>query len=524
MYNSRDRYKSNFDAMKSNYESKIKEGPTHICSCCGGLWFEYSIREYTADMLTNKGLEEEFINTVCYLKHAIIKLCITCRKDIMSNKVPNLSLSNGLPFHDVPDCLKILTELEERLISPRIPFMIIRSLGFYKQFGLKGNLVNVPMNVDTNVSVLPRSFSDTYTIQLKLMRQMKNKNAFMYETIRPKVVHTAVKYLVEQELYKDEGIVISHDWMKEYSNERENFIINDEDKKLYENENISKDFDDEVKWNESDDKPVNPDTTETLLNDEISDQNDIAIRFALGENNRPISVLMDLKVDELTFPKIYCGKQRKIKANVKLTYNRDYVNGLIHNDDAFTFLRCDRSSPAFWELKKKEVMTMIRQLGCPTLFLTLSAAETKWSELIVILTQVLENKVITLKEAENMSYEKKCDLIRNDPVTCVRYFEYRLKCLWEILSAPCGPLQGYELEDKYVRVEFQVRGSRHVHALLWLKNAPKYDKNNPESIKKCIELIDKLISVNSKSTEFSEELISLQRHKHSHTCKKHVNG
>jgi hypothetical protein len=37
MYNSRDRYKSNFGAMKSNYESKIKEGPTHICSCCGGL-------------------------------------------------------------------------------------------------------------------------------------------------------------------------------------------------------------------------------------------------------------------------------------------------------------------------------------------------------------------------------------------------------------------------------------------------------------------------------------------------------
>ncbi|CAF1519982.1 unnamed protein product, partial [Rotaria sp. Silwood1] len=176
--------------------------------------------------------------------------------------------------------------------------------------------------------------------------------------------------------------------------------------------------------------------------------------------------------------------------------NRDYVNGLIHNDDAFTFLRCDRSSPAFWELKKKEVMAMIRQLGCPTLFLTLSAAETKWSELIVILTQVLENKVITLEEAENMSYEKKCDLIRNDPVTCVRYFEHRLKCLWEILSAPCGPFQGYELEDKYVRVEFQVRGSPHVHALLWLKNAPKYDKDKPESIERCTEFIDKLISVN----------------------------
>jgi hypothetical protein len=167
-------------------------------------------------------------------------------------------------------------------------------------------------------------------------------------------------------------------------------------------------------------------------------------------------------------------------------------------------------------------MAMLRQLGCATIFLTLSAAETKWSELIVILTQVLENKVIKLEEAENMSYEKKCDLIRQDPVTCVRYFEHRIKCLWEILSAPCGPFQGYELEDKYVRIEFQARGSPHIHALLWLKNAPKYDKEKPESIERCTEFIDKLISVSSKPTEFSEELVNLQRHKHSYTCKKHV--
>ncbi|CAF1941174.1 unnamed protein product [Rotaria magnacalcarata] len=446
--------------------------------------------------------------------------------------------------------------------------MVIRSLGSCKQFGLKGNLVNVPMNVDTNVSILPRSFSDTHTIQLKLMRQMKNKNAFMYETIRPKIVHTAVKYLVEQELYKDEGIVISHDWINEYSNERENFIINDDDKKFDEdensekgfddeNENSNKGFEDEDEWNECDDKPINPSTTETLLNDEVGDQNDVGIKFAPGENNRPISILMDLKVEELTFPKIYCGKQRKIKSNVKLTYakiakselrmfdrrcgrlsklfftykklqtrklcdaisinlrktkntknitatqmlNRDYVNRLIHNDDAFTFLRCDRSSPAFLEMKKKELLAMFRQLGCPTIFLTLSAAETKWSELIVILIQVLENK---------------------DPVTCVRYFEHRLKCLWEILLASCGPFEGNGLEDKYIRVEFQVRGSPHIHVLIWLKNAPKYDKNKPKSIEQCIAFLDKLISVNAKPTEFSEELINLQRHKHSHTCKKHV--
>ena len=46
---------------------------------------------------------------------------------------------------------------------------------------------------------------------------------------------------------------------------------------------------------------------------------------------------------------------------------------------------------------------MNRQLGCATIFLTLSAAETKWSELIVVLANVLENKVITLEEAENIA-------------------------------------------------------------------------------------------------------------------------
>lgn len=88
------------------------------------------------------------------------------------------------------------------------------------------------MNVDTNVSLLPRTFGDTQTIQLKLVSQMKNKNALMYETIRPKAVYIAVKYLVEQELYNDEGIVISNDWLNQQFSKRENLIVNDEDRKI----------------------------------------------------------------------------------------------------------------------------------------------------------------------------------------------------------------------------------------------------------------------------------------------------
>ena len=160
--NGRDKYKNNFDVMKSSYELKINEGAIPVYSCCGGLWFEHSIREFTVEMLTRKG----FIDSLLSQKY---NHQIMCHVQMLNN-VPNLCLSDGLAFYGIPGCLKILTELEQRSISPRISFMVIGNLSNSKQFGLKGILVNVPMNVDTNVSILLRTFSDTQTIQLKLIR------------------------------------------------------------------------------------------------------------------------------------------------------------------------------------------------------------------------------------------------------------------------------------------------------------------------------------------------------------------
>ena len=50
-----------------------------------------------------------------------------------------------------PDCLH-LTPLEERLISPRIPFMQIRELPWGGQLSVLGNVVNAPADVSSTVS------------------------------------------------------------------------------------------------------------------------------------------------------------------------------------------------------------------------------------------------------------------------------------------------------------------------------------------------------------------------------------
>lgn len=124
-------------------------------------------------------------------------------------QIPKRNILNGFAFPVLPPVLTRLTQLEERLVSPRLAFMQIRSLGVYQQKGLRGNVVNVGNNFDVSANVLARKFQDTATVQVMLMRRMCYKAPYMYETIRPFVVYEAAKYLCQSELYIKEGIRLS---------------------------------------------------------------------------------------------------------------------------------------------------------------------------------------------------------------------------------------------------------------------------------------------------------------------------
>ena len=113
--------------------------------------------------------------------------------------------------------------------------------------------------------------------------------------------------------------------------------------------------------------------------------------------------------------------------------------------------------------------------------------------------------------------EWRADLIRRDPVTCARYFDHRSKELFKVLRSEVSPLG--KLTDYYLRIEFQQRGSPHVHSLLWVADAPKYGHNPLHEV---IEFIDRTISCKlpDETSVLTEEDIKLQRHKHTHTCYK----
>lgn len=219
----------------------------------------------------------------------------------------------------------------------------------------------------------------------------------------------------------------------------------------------------------------------------------LGFKIAPGQNKTPVPLFADPKAEELSFPEIYCGIIRKFDPALKVTYTdiakseirrydrracvptkllysfkksymeklrsavqihlrkrstrtklqaknvrtKEMIQQLIRNDDSYTSIWSNlRSSPAYWAKKQKTAMAMIRQFGKCHLFITLSAAESKWGELLVSLSSIVDGKTLTEEEALQLSKEEKRQLIRSDPVTCMRHFDYKLRLLLNKLVIP----------------------------------------------------------------------------------------
>ena len=70
----------------------------------------------------------------------------------------------------------------------------------------------------------------------------------------------------------------------------------------------------------------------------------------------------------------------------QLTQNfKETINGLVANDNAFNFMNNLKGTPAYWKRFLLEVLAMVKQLGLPTYFMTLSCADLRWNKLVDII-------------------------------------------------------------------------------------------------------------------------------------------
>ena len=103
---------------------------------------------------------------------------------------------------------------------------------------------------------------------------------------------------------------------------------------------------------------------------------------------------------------------------------------------------------------------MLHKLGIPTWFLTLSAADLHWPEMIqAVAYQFGRNFVLKMSMAERSKY------LHQNPVTGVRMFQHRIQSFFaQDLLSDAHPLG--QRTDYVIKIEFQMRGSPHAHCLL----------------------------------------------------------
>ncbi|XP_056004163.1 uncharacterized protein LOC130049939 [Ostrea edulis] len=194
------------------------------------------------------------------------------------------------------------------------------------------------------------------------------------------------------------------------------------------------------------------------------------------------------------------------------------LSSLLRNDDAIRFMQPIRGTPAYWATAQKDLFAMLRQLGIPTWFCSFSVAEYRWNDAVRI---ILQQQSID-RNPDQMEWSEKNDVLRSNPVTVARMFEHRFQIFHrEVILSPAEPIG--KVVDFFQRVEFQQRGSPHMHCLYWVENAPNIDSDGEEAV---CNFIDRYVACavpsESDDPELRKSVLEVQQHskKHSKSCKK----
>ncbi|CAM4732690.1 unnamed protein product [Leuciscus chuanchicus] len=206
------------------------------------------------------------------------------------------------------------------------------------------------------------------------------------------------------------------------------------------------------------------------------------------------------------------------RINCSMLQDKQELEKLVINKEATRFMQPLRGTPAYWEKSLRDLFAMLRQLGTPTFFCTFSAAEMRWPDVI---TAIKAQQGETVNFAE-LDWSEKCEILRSNSVTAMRMFEKRVEALMrDLINSPARPIG--EVIDFFYRVEFQLRGSPHIHCLFWVKDAPEFEKDQDQDV---CDFIDKYISCKlpdpDKDPELHKIVSEVQMHSrnHSKSCKK----
>ena len=174
-----------------------------------------------------------------------------------------------------------------------------------------------------------------------------------------------------------------------------------------------------------------------------------------------------------------------------------------------TMLQSVRGTKQYWFIRQSELRCMIREWGSPTFFLTFSCAEYEAQDITNYLRKV--NNVPSSYDIGRLCTE--------DPISVSRQFSLKFHAFFQQVLVKSEVLG--KVDHFYWKKEYQNRGAPHYHVLLWIRDAPVIDQDEPGKV---LAWIQERITCQIPDSESNPDLHRLvtryQMHKCSAYCKR----
>ncbi|MEW8561119.1 MAG: DUF6570 domain-containing protein [Candidatus Thiodiazotropha sp.] len=500
----------------ARYVKEINMSPDFTCSVCHRFLFENQIKKATSASISY-GISIDDI------------LCSWCKQGISKGHCPLSVSHNNLFAGHMPPALQGLSTIEKRCISLVNTFFTLVILPALPvgQFGMKGLVIHLPLPVAEVSTVLSNTqnhircvYPSSYSCKPQIVDKMKIQQALNWLS-----THNHLYHHLRDSLQKTT--------LPDLSNENINDCI----------EIGSIEMNYTLPSHQSSSKTHSYSYTLPLQKKFINissipsgEEKAFPTLFPYGINGftapRPIKLSLlqyyrsrFYNLDDrwrtsipYLLSSVGCFERRRLFDLISVYMRVQNKAGSLRVSDilqtevnqhllknSYMFMKNIRGTCAYWKDVLYNLLAMIKNLGCPTFFLTLSANDYHWPELANILK-------VSLRDLP--------DAVQKNPLVTALYFERRWRALLKhVLKGKDAPLG--DIENYFGRVEFQQRGSPHIHFFVWVKNAPSLYTSNASTL---VSFINSTISTTIPDKDHYPSLHKLvkqlQIHSHRPSCRR----
>lgn len=163
----------------------------------------------------------------------------------------------------------------------------------------------------------------------------------------------------------------------------------------------------------------------------------------------------------------------------------EQLRDVLTSDTGYTDMSKLRGSVEHLKNVRLQMFASIRQEEPHILWITWSAADTHWHELLQAMHELNLPQGAPVTDVGDLPPTRAAELLRRESLIATLYTEHRFRAVIKLLQRDCTILGA--VANYLFFTQFQQRTSAHVHGLLFMQDGPVYGKDDAAAICKYID-------------------------------------